>query len=84
MDQYEQYLHAKGWDSEFRYMLLDRMRLDCEYYLGYGYRCAKYLWAGNEKDQIGYMKALWLSLPENQKPEWLSFESILDYEKKMV
>ncbi len=52
MDQYEQYLHAKGWDSQFLYMLLDRMRLDCEYYLGYGNRCAKYLWAGNEKDQI--------------------------------
>ena len=71
-------------DSKFRYMLLDRMRSDCEYYLGNGNRCSKHLWAGNEKEQIACMKALWNSFPAGEKPEWLTPEKIADYEKKMV
>ena len=71
-------------DAEFRYRLLSRMQADCNYYLGYGNRHPKYLWAGSEKDQIECMKALWNSFPEDGKPEWLSFEAILDYEKQMV
>ena len=35
-------------DEKFRYMLLDRMRTDCEYYLGNGGRNARDLWAGGE------------------------------------
>lgn len=40
-------------------------------------------WAGNEKDQIEEMKALWLGFSETDKPEWLTWEHILDYEKQM-
>ena len=32
-------------DSVFRYQLLDRLRSDCEYYLNYGNRHPKSLWA---------------------------------------
>lgn len=71
-------------DKRFRYMLLDRMRSDCEYYLGYGNRYPKHLWAGNEKDQIEAMKALWKSFNENEKPVFLTYEQILYYEKQMV
>lgn len=70
-------------DETFRYMLLDRMRADCEYYLGNGNRLAKHLWAGNEVDQIACMKALWNSFGEEGKPEWLSYDKILDYEKQI-
>ena len=35
-------------DEIFRYMLLDRMRLDCEYYLGDGDHESKY--SGKETD----------------------------------
>ena len=35
-------------------------------------------------DQIGYMKALWNSFPEDGKPEWLTMEQILNYEKQML
>lgn len=73
-----------GHDKSFRYMLLDRMRSDCEYYLGNGNRCGKHLWAGNEKEQIACMKALWNSFPAGEKPEWLPYEKITEYEKKMV
>ena len=70
-------------DKQFRYMMLDRMRMDCEYYLGNGNRFAKQLWAGDEVRQMAYMKALWNSFPEDGKPEWLPYEKILEYEKEM-
>lgn len=69
--------------NSFNYMLLDRMRSDCEYYLGYGYRDASKLWANNEKQQIEKMKELYNGFPENEKPEWLTYEQILHYEKSM-
>lgn len=71
------------YEPKFRYMMLDRMRQDCDYYLGYGNRNAKQLWAGDEKAQIENMKALWNSFPEEDKPEWLTWEDILEYEKQM-
>ena len=74
INQYEQYIQEKGWDDRFRYMLLDRMRADCDYHL----------WAGNVTDQIGYMKALWESFPVDGKPEWLTMEQILNYEQEML
>lgn len=70
-------------DDKFRYMLLSRMKSDCDYYLGNGNRYNKHLWAGDEVKQIAYMKALWNSFGENDKPEWLSYEQLLDYEKKI-
>lgn len=75
---------VKQWNESFRYQLLSRMQSDCEYYLGCGHRLAKHLWAGDEAGQIGYMKALWNSFPSEGKPEWLSYEQILEYEKNMV
>lgn len=67
-----------------KYMLLDRMRQDCEYYLGNGNRMKKYLWGNDEKEHIEDMKALLNSLPESEKPEWLSMEQIEEYERKMI
>lgn len=58
-------------DERFRYMLLDRMRTDCEYYLGNGGRNAKDLWAGDEQLQIEYMAALYNSFDEDSKPSGL-------------
>jgi hypothetical protein len=65
------------------YMLLGRLQSDCEYYLGFGGRSESSLWAGNVAGQIEKMKELWNSFPEGQKPEWLTYEGILDYEKRM-
>ena len=70
-------------DETFRYKLLSRMQFDCEYYLGFGLRCAKRLWAGSEKEQIETMKAVWNSFPEDGKPEWLTWEGIEAYEVQM-
>lgn len=67
-------------DAKFRYMLLDRMQQDCEYYLRAG-RCARQLWAGDEEKQIKLMVALWMAAPE--PPEWLTFDQIGDFAKQM-
>ena len=53
---------------EFNYMLLGRLISDIEYYLHYGNRCAKHLWAGNEQAQIDKMRELYNKL--DPKPEW--------------
>ncbi len=71
------------YEPRFRYMMLDRMRQDCNYYLGYGNKNPKNLWACDEKDQIENMKALWNSFPDEDKPEWLTWEQIEDYAKRM-
>lgn len=67
---------------EFRYMLLDRLRQDCLYYLGNGNRNQTKLWTGNPKEQIKLMKDLYNSF-EN-KPQWISIEEINDLENKML
>ena len=58
-------------DSRFRYMLLSRFQSDCEYYLNYGNRHPKCLWAGNEERQIDFMIKL-------------TMDEIIEYSKKMI
>lgn len=72
-----------GHDECFRYQLLDRLKLDCNYYLGYGNKNPKNLWAGSEKEQIEAMETLWNSFPEDRKPEWLTWEQIKIFAMKM-
>ena len=67
-----------------RYRLLDRMRLDCIYFLGYGMRNPKDLWGVTPEDHIAYMKALWNSFSAKKKPEWLTAEEINRFEKQML
>lgn len=69
-------------DPEFNYKLLDRLKSDCEYFLGNGNRSEKHLWAGNVNDQIAKMKEIYNSLEE--KPEWLTMEQIDEYAEKMT
>ena len=71
-------------DDCFRYQLLDRMRQDCLYFLSYGSRNPKCLWANNAARQIAYMKAIWQSFPAGGKPEWLTMDEIISLEKTMV
>lgn len=67
---------------EFRYMLLDRLRQDCLYYLGNGNRNETKLWTRNPKEQIKLMKDLYNSFED--KPQWISLEEINDLENKML
>ena len=70
--------------AEFRYQLLSRMKQDCDYYLGFGNRHPKHLWALCVTKHIEYMKQLWHSFADTEKPKWLTLEQIFAYEKAMA
>lgn len=70
-------------DHSYEYMLLDRLRSDCEYFLGTGETAENnHLWAGNPEAQIEKMQELYDVLPE--KPEWLTQEDINQYAQQMI
>ena len=69
-------------DHSGDYVLLDRLRADCDYFLGAGGRSEKHLWAGNVHAQIKKMRELCDALPE--KPEWLTAEAIDRYAAQMA
>jgi hypothetical protein len=58
------------------------MYSDCEYYLNYGNRNKKILWAGDEKEHIENMLLIYNSFDE--KPEWLTIEQIEKYKELMI
>ena len=68
---------------EFQYMMLGRLQSDCEYYLGYGRRSLSILSGKDPRHHINRMKELWQEFPEDEKPEWLTWEQLLEYEKEM-
>ena len=76
---YDDKFDYKQHDKKFQFQLLDRMRQDCEYFLGNGNRHEKFLWAGNVDDQIKAMR----DLQSRLNPEWLSKEDIDRYESQM-
>ena len=57
--------------------------MDCNYYLGNGNRYKNHLWSKDENEQIKNMLLLWNSFKEDEKPEWLTYEDILNYEIEM-
>lgn len=68
--------------NRFNYMMLDRLKSDCEYYLVNGGRNAKHsLWAQDEQKQIDKMREIYDSL--QIKPEWLTREQIDEYAARM-
>ena len=69
-------------DHSGDYVLLDRLRADCDYFLGAGGRSEKHLWAGNVHAQVKKMRELYDALPE--KPEWLTAEAIDRYAAQMA
>ena len=69
-------------DYSFEYQLLDRLRTDCEYFLGEGQRSEKNLWAGNVHAQLAKMRELYDMLPE--PPEWLTKDAIDSYAERMA
>jgi len=70
-------------DPEFRYMLLGRMRSDCDYFLGNGGRNEKDLWGGNIERHIEIMEELYYSFPKSKRPDWISIADIESYAIRM-
>lgn len=71
------------YEPEFRYMMLSRMKQDCDYYLGNGNKSTNHLWAENEVEQIANMKAIWDTFEPEDKPEWLTLDKLIGYSRKM-
>ena len=72
-----------GKDNRFKYMMLDRLRSDCVYFLGYGHSSEHSLLAKDKFLQIELMKAMYNSFSDREKPEWLTYAQILEFEKQM-
>lgn len=70
------------YDIRHNYMMLDRLKSDCDFYLGYGMRNAEYsLYCKDEKAQIKKMLHIYNSL--TLKPVWLDVTGILRYAEQM-
>ena len=67
----------------FRYMMLSRLKQDCDYYLGNGNRSTNALWSRNEADQIANMLALWNTFEAEDEAEWLTKDDITNYARQM-
>lgn len=70
-------------EKSSQYMMLDRLRCDCDFYLGYGNRNTRNLWWGSPQAHIENMKKRWLEFADNEKPQWLTWGQILEYERQM-
>ncbi|ARE60567.1 hypothetical protein I5Q82_16265 [Acutalibacter muris] len=72
--------------AQFQHLWKDtdcgRLRCDCDYYLGYGNRNEDIL-CGTPQEHIECMKKRWLEFADDEKPEWLTWEQILEYERQM-
>ena len=62
-------------------MMLDMLRIHCDYFLGNGNRSKNIM--EDTKEHIEEMKRLWNSFTDDEKPEWISWEQILNYKKEM-
>ena len=81
--EYEFITKFKRSPNEFDYMMLSRLQLDCDYYLGHGVRSINVLYYKDVDKHITNMKKLWNGFPINEKPVWLTWQQILEYEIKM-
>ena len=70
-----------GRDAGFYYRFLSRLITDCRFYLGYGNRCVKHLWAHDTKKQAALMREVYNALPA--APEWCSLEMICAFDRAM-
>lgn len=69
---------------EFDYMMLNRLQMDCDYFLGNGNGCERNLCYGKVNEHCDEMEKLWNSFPDDEKPEWLTMEQIKKYREKML
>lgn len=69
---------------ETDYMMLGRLQHDCEYFLGYGFGNEGILYYKSVEKHCDEMEKLWNSFADNEKPEWLSINEIMEYRSKML
>ena len=67
-----------------QYMMLGRLKADCDYFLNNGNGYEPHLWAGSVETQISEMKRRLDEFKPEDKPEWLTIEMINRYETEMI
>ena len=67
------------YDKKFRYMMLDRLRQDCDYSLNRCDSSEDVLWSKDKRAQIANMIALWKTFEVEDRPEWLTWDDITNY-----
>jgi hypothetical protein len=65
---------------EFKYMLLSRLKMDVNYWLGNGERCDEHLYFREIKRHISKMIEIWKILP--YKPDWLKAVDLINLKKR--
>ena len=66
---------------EFRYMMMDRLKQDAEYY--FRNPSDKHLWALNPIEHADDMIALYNSFSHSEKPKWLTDKELKTYVTKL-
>lgn len=69
---------------EFDYMMLGRLKMDCNYFLDNGNGYEGHLYYKEVNKHCDEMKKLYESFPDEDKPEWLMLEQIEEYRMKML
>lgn len=79
---------------QFEYMILSRLNDDAQAYFGHGnededkwdcrYHNEHNIWGRNITDLVAEMKKFWQRIPSDIKPEWCTWEQILEYERKIT
>ena len=69
--------------EKYRCELLNRLCTDCDYFIGYGDRHIKHLWAGNVSDHIEAMRIIYDSFANDKKPKWITLDQIKKYGEEM-
>lgn len=70
--------------ERFNYMMLSRLQMDCDWNLGNGKTYGQRIWADTIEEHIEEMKRLYNTFTDDKKPQWLTWEQILKYEKELV
>lgn len=83
LEENEEITQERNNPRQFDYMMLDRLRSDCDYFLGCGNGQVKDLYYKDIDRHIEEMKKIYDSFSENEKPEWITMEDIDNYKEKM-
>lgn len=70
--------------KEFDYMMLDRLRTDCNYFLGNGNGYEGHLYYKDVNKHCDEMSKLYKSFTDDDKPQWITIEQIEQYRKDMI
>lgn len=65
-------------------MFLDRLKSDCDYFLGNGNGYLGHLYYKDVDKHIDEMRKIYNSFSEEERPEWISLDDIDNYQEKMT